>query len=253
MGDEARDEAKDVQSGDVIVLNKGIVIAAGLAVLIFIAGGAAGYFLAVSAFQYGADQALAQVGDQQVPAGPQIQPTDVPSRIEGVETDGDPQLGPDNAKVTIVEFSDFQCPFCRQFRDNTFDALIDKYGDDIRIVYRDYPLSSLHPEAQKAAEAAECANEQGKFWEMHDLLYEKQDQLSADLYPDLADQLGLDTQQFEECLTSGQYADEVSADLQAGTSYGVSGTPTFFVNGWILVGAQPTSQFETLIDQELGR
>lgn len=243
---------RGVQSGDVIVLNKGVVIAVGLAVLIFVAGGVAGYFLATSAFKYGAEQAAAQVGNQQQPSVPQAQPTAVPSRIDNVETDGDPQLGPDNAKVTVVEFSDFQCPFCQRFRNETFDALIEKYGDDIRIVYRDYPLSSLHPQAQKAAEAAECANEQGKFWEMHDLLYENQDALSEDLYQDLAGQLKLDTQQFDDCLESDKYADEVAADQQAGTSYGVSGTPTFFINGWILVGAQPTSQFEALIDQELG-
>jgi protein-disulfide isomerase len=242
------DEGRSVQDGDVIVLNKWVVIAAGVAVLIFALGGLAGYFLSTLAFQRGADQAALQQAAQQ-PSAPQIQPTQGPIQVD---TGGDPQIGPDNAKVTIVEFSDFQCPYCKRFRDDTLDALIKEYGDKIRFVYRDFPLSSLHPEAEKSAEAAECANEQGKFWEMHDLLYENQATLGDALYKDLADQLKLDTKQFDECLSSGKYADKVAADQKAGESYGVSGTPTFFINGWSLVGAQPITAFETIIDRELG-
>jgi protein-disulfide isomerase len=245
------DSARDGQNGDVIVLNKWMVVAAGVAVLIFVVGGLAGYFLAKYAFDHGMQQQAA-LQEAQQPSGGQVQPTAVPSRIEGVKTDGDPQKGPDNAKVTIVEFSDFQCPYCKRFRDSTLDALLKKYGDKIRFVYRDYPLP-FHSQAQKAAEAAECANEQGKFWEMHDLLYANQATLSEDAYKEFADQLGLDTQKFDDCLSSNKYADEIAADEKDGESYGVSGTPTFFINGWILVGAQPASEFEKLIDQELAK
>lgn len=219
---------QDVRKDNGIELNKGMAIAACLAVLIFLAGGLAGYFLAKSTI-YGTQQAGS-----------------------GIKTDGDPQIGPDRAKVTIVEFSDFQCPYCKTFRDSTLDVLVEKYGDDIRFVYRDYPLP-FHPQAQIAAEAAECANEQGKFWEMHDLIYANQEILMADIYSGFAGQLGLDTQKFDLCLSSNKYADEVTADQKDGESYGVTGTPTFFVNGQILVGAQPASAFEVLIDQELGR
>lgn len=239
------------EDADVIVLNKWMVIAAGIAVLIFLAGGLAGYFLAKYAFDYGVQQAAAgSLTGQQQPSAPQP-PAAAPPRIEGVKTDGDPQIGPNNAKVTIVGFSDFECSFCKRFRDSTLDALIEKYGDDIRFVYRDYPLP-FHPQAQIAAEAAECANEQGKFWEMHDIIFDNQATLNNDAYSEFAEQLGLDTKKFDQCLSSNKYADEVAADQKDGESYGVSGTPTFFINGWILVGAQPMSEFEKLIDQELG-
>jgi protein-disulfide isomerase len=238
--------AKDIPDGDVIVLNKWAVIAFGAAVLIFLLGGVAGYFFAKSAFERSAQQAalLGNTVGQQQPAA-------APPRVDNVSTDGDPQIGPDNAKVTIVAFSDYECPYCKGFRDATFDALLEKYGDDVRFVYRDYPLS-FHPQAQIAAEAAECANEQGKYWEMHDVIYANQASLSDDAYSGFAEQIDLDTQQFDECLSSNKYAEEVAGDQQDGNTYGVTGTPTFFINGWMLVGAQPLSEFEKLIDQELG-
>lgn len=229
-------EKRDIRGEDVIVLNKWVVITAAVAVLIFVLGGLAGYFLATSTF----DRALAEVGLEK-------------TKPVNIDTDGDPQIGPNNAKVTIIGFSDFQCSYCKRFRDSTFDALFERYGDDIRFVYRDYPLpANMHPQAQKAAEAAECANEQGKFWEMHDLLYENISTLSEDLYKELAKELKLDAEQFDDCLDSDKYADEVLADQKAGSSYGVSGTPTFFINGQMLVGAQPIEAFAEIIDQELG-
>lgn len=157
--------------------------------------------------------------------------------------------------MTIVEFSDFQCPYCKRFRDQTFDALIEQYGDQIRIVYRDFPLDSIHPEARKAAEAAECADDQGKFWEYHDLVYANQQVtgLGLEALGGFAEELELDMDEFNECLESGKYADEVSADLADGTRYSVTGTPTFFINGVRLVGAQPLAAFTAIIDQELGQ
>ncbi|MBN1426874.1 MAG: DsbA family protein [Anaerolineae bacterium] len=228
-------EERNVHNEDVIVLNKWTVIAVGVAILIFVLGGLGGYFLAKMAF----DHALVEMGVQEPK----------PAKIE---TDGDPQIGPNNARVTIVSFSDFQCFYCKRFRDETLDALINEYGNKIRFVYRDYPLSSMHPEAQKSAEAAECANEQGKFWEMHDLLYANQESLNVKLYEELAEDIGLDMDKFTNCLDSDKYAEEVLADMQSGVSYGVSGTPTFFVNGQRLVGAQPLAEFKRIIDQELG-
>jgi protein-disulfide isomerase len=130
---------------------------------------------------------------------------------------------------------------------------VEQYGDQIRIVYRDFPLTSIHPDAQKAAEAGECADEQGRFWEMHDLIYANQViGLSVDALVSYAGQVdGLDTEELRECVESGKYAEEVAADLRDGSTYGVSGTPTFFINGYRLVGAQPLAAFTALIDQEL--
>jgi protein-disulfide isomerase len=222
-------KARNDQDSDFIVLDRRVVTIVG-AVLIFLAGGLVGYFLAKFTSNDSAQQS----------AGIQI------------DTDGDPQIGPDDAKVTIVEFSDFQCFYCKRFRDTTLDALVEKYGDNIRFVYRDYPLP-MHPQAQAAAEAAECANEQGKFWEMHDLLFANQEVLSDDAYAGFAGQLGLNTQQFGDCLSNHKYAGEVAADQQDANAYGVSGAPAFFVNEQMVVGAQPLSVFESLVDQELNK
>jgi len=153
----------------------------------------------------------------------------------------------------VIEFSDFQCPFCKRFHDDTYDALRQKYGDKIHFVYRDFPLTSIHPEAMKAAEAADCANEQGKFWEMHDLIFSTQASIGVANSKQLAQQLGLDTDKFNQCLDSDKYAQEIQADLSDGNTYGVSGTPTFFINGVRVVGAQPLAAFTTIIDQELNK
>ena len=117
-------------------------------------------------------------------------------------------------------------------------------------MYRDLPLP-FHPEAQKAAEATECADDQGKFWEMHDKIFENQQIISMENYKKWAAELGVDTQEFNSCLDSGKHADEIKKDLADASSYGASGTPTFFINGKRLVGAQPFEAFKALIDQEL--
>ena len=173
-----------------------------------------------------------------------------------VEVDDDPFLGPAEAPVTIVEFSDFQCPFCQRFREQTLDQLLTAYEGKVRFVYRDYPISSIHPHAQKAAEAAQCAHEQGKFWAMHDrLMAEQSAWASASNVPatfqSYADELKLNVEQFSNCLSSGQFAAEVQKDYQHGQSYGVRGTPTFFINGRIVAGAVPFSTFKAIIEEEL--
>jgi protein-disulfide isomerase len=179
-----------------------------------------------------------------------------PQRIE-VSLDDDPVKGSPNAKVTIVEFSDFQCPFCQRFFLQTLPKIEEKYikTGKVRFVYRDFPLN-FHQYAQKAAEAAECADEQGKFWDYHDILFQKQSEWAAageSKFKEYAQQLGLDMQKFNQCLDSGKYANEVQKDYNDGLKYGVSGTPTFFINGREVIGAQPYSVFEQIIEQELSK
>jgi protein-disulfide isomerase len=168
-----------------------------------------------------------------------------------VEAGRAPSRGNPKAPVTIVEFSDFQCPYCVRARP-AVKRVREVYGDQVRFVFRHFPLD-FHAQAQKAGEAAACAGEQGKFWEMHDLLWENSSKLQvADLKAHAAT-LGLDAAAFGACLDSGRHASLVESDLAAGQGYGVSGTPAFFVNGRPLVGAQPFEAFAQVIDDELAR
>ena len=166
-----------------------------------------------------------------------------------VTADDDPSKGPADAKVTIIEFSDFQCPFCARVQP-TLKQIADTYGDQVRIVFRDFPLS-FHNDAQKAAEAAECADDQGIFWEYHDLLFANQGSLGVLSLKQYATNLGMDTVTFDSCLDSGKYAQEVKDDLADGSRAGVRGTPAFFINGIPLSGARPFADFKQIIDSEL--
>jgi len=158
---------------------------------------------------------------------------------------GDPK-----APVTIVEFSDFSCPFCRK-AEATLKELLAKYPGGIKVSYRDFPLSQIHPRAELAAEASRCAGEQGKYWEYHDLLFANSDKQDRGDLIEHARTLKLDEQQFDACLSGGKYKREIQRDMQMGASSGVSGTPGFFVNGTFLNGAQPVDVFEKIIDQAL--
>ncbi len=168
-----------------------------------------------------------------------------------VSIDDDPMLGNIDAPITIVEFSDFQCSFCKSAT-STVKEIEDKYvaSGDVKIVYRDFPLENIHPQAKPAAMAAECAHEQGEsfFWEYHDLLFEQQSELSAENYLLWAEEIGLDSGAFVECVEDERYAQEVEADFAAGQALGVSGTPAFFINGKMFEGAQPYSVFEAEIE-----
>ncbi len=186
--------------------------------------------------------------------------TPPPPQVVKVDNGKLPTLGSNDAKVTIVEFSDFQCPFCKRYIDETHEQIKEKYIDTgkVKIAYRHYPLTSIHPNAQKAAEASECANEQGKFWEYHDKLFAEQDTWSpltttdvVNSFVDYAGQVGLNTDQFRTCVDSDKYQKAVETDLEAGNKVQVDGTPAFFVNGYRLVGAQPFSEFERVIEDEL--
>lgn len=176
-----------------------------------------------------------------------------PSRLQ-VSADDDPVKGAENAPVTIIEFSDFQCSFCGRFFTQTLPSLEKEYIETgkVKLVYRDFPLS-MHENAQKAAEAAECADEQGKFWEYHDKIFKNQNALDTASLKQYAEDLGLDTTKFNDCLDSNKMASEVQNDFSDGQSYGGSGTPTFFINGQKLVGAQPFSAFKQIIDAELNK
>jgi len=167
--------------------------------------------------------------------------------------DDDPVLGNPNAPVTIVEFGDFQCSFCGRFFKTTITQIKESYvkNGDVKIVYRDFPLSSIHPMAEKAAEAAECANEQKKFWQYHDKLYENQESLSVDNFKVWAKDFGLDSDRFNKCLDSGKYADEIKKDFNDGVAAGVQGTPASFINGRFIEGAVPFEQFQSVIESEL--
>ena len=175
---------------------------------------------------------------------------------------GKPALGKPDAPVTLVEFSDYQCPFCRRHVTTTFPELKKLYVDSgkLRYVYRDFPIDRIHPEARGAAEAAHCAGDQGKFWEMHELLFARQRQLKPDDLKAHAQGMGLAKAAFDACFDQGKYADAVNEDETIGLSLGVSGTPTFFIgktaaDGTIeavrLVGAQPIAAFRRVIDQLL--
>lgn len=158
--------------------------------------------------------------------------------------------GEKNAPVTIVEFSDFQCPFCKTAT-ATIKQVLDKYPGQVRLVFRDFPLVSLHPQAPKAHEAARCAAEQGKFWEYHDVLFERSPRMAPQDLKQYAQELKLDTAAFNQCLDSGKYVAEIDKDTKEGAGLGLTGTPSFFINGRQIVGAQPLAAFQKIIDGEL--
>jgi len=169
-----------------------------------------------------------------------------------IATAGFPSRGPADAKVTIVEFSDFECPYCGGLFP-TLKQVEKNYAQQVRIVYRQFPLANIHPHAQKAAEASLCANEQQKFWEFHDSMFSNQSELSvADLKQRAVD-LKLEAQAFNQCLDSGRQAASIQADIQEGARNGVTGTPAIFINGRLLSGNQPYSEIKEIIDDELQR
>jgi protein-disulfide isomerase len=175
-----------------------------------------------------------------------------------VDIAGAPVKGDADAPVTIVEFSDFECPYCGTYTAETYPDLVKQFVDTgkVKYVFRDFPLSQIHPQAAKAAEAARCARDQGgddAFWTMHDALFASQgtwagQTTAADTFADLADEAALDRAAFTTCLDSGKHADAVQADFDAGVGYGVQGTPSFFINGQMLSGALPLAEFETAIE-----
>ncbi len=172
-----------------------------------------------------------------------------PPKVD-VSVDDDPILGDKNAVVTIIEFSDFECPYCRRVQP-TLKRLLKEYEGQVRLVFRDFPLS-FHKNAQKAAEAAQCAGDQDKFWPYHDKLFE-QTALAPDDLKKYAGEIDLDMDQFTACLDSGKYTQEVANDMKDGQAVGVSSTPSFFVNGQPLSGAVPYERFQELVEAALAQ
>jgi protein-disulfide isomerase len=172
--------------------------------------------------------------------------------IVDVGAEDAPIKGPADAPITIVEFSDFQCSYCKRVV-NVLDQVLERYPGKVKLAFRDFPIVNIHPQAEKAAEAAHCAAEQGKFWEFHDLLFEKQEAIPSTNLADHAKTLGLDVPAFQSCLDQGKFREKVERNYAAGVKAGVSGTPAFFINGRLLSGAQPLEAFKAVIDEELER
>jgi protein-disulfide isomerase len=220
-----------------------------ISVLTFILGITVGYVL------WGTDlvpnqssqQSAAQVGGPVIEAPVEDQPQfiryDIPS-------EGFPAIGPEDAPITIVEFSDYQCPYCRRWHAEVYQPLLNEYPGQIRLVYRHLPLTSIHPDAFSAAEASMCAGEQNAYWQYHEKLFSSET-LGTNTYVQYAQELGLDTSDFETCISEHKYQEAIQADSDFAVNLGVRSTPTFFINGLAVVGAQPLDIFKQVIDKEL--
>ncbi len=197
-------------------------------------------------------QARAELVSDLRKAGPAVSVLfDAPRQVVTIDA-GDPSEGPATAAVTVIEFSDFQCPFCQRVAP-TIKQIRQKYGDKVRVVWKDYPLTQIHPQAFDAAVAGNCAQEQGKFWELHDRLFPNQQALQPEFLKRYAVDAGLDAEKFNACLDSGKYQQRVQQAVEAGSRLGVSSTPTVFINGRVVSGAQPLEAFSAVIDEELAR
>ena len=193
-------------------------------------------------------------------------PTNQPALPLKISSGNNPVIGNPDAPITIIEFSDFQCPFCARFHIQTLPTIMEEYIEkgDVKLVFRDFPLQSIHPNAVPASVAAECANEQGKFKQMHDILFEKQSEWSnletvyaIELFNQYSEQINLEQEQFTSCLSTAKYVKEIQHDLDDGRTYGITGTPGFFIGnqeiGFVeLKGAQPFESFKKVIDSQLG-
>ncbi|MEK6953525.1 MAG: DsbA family protein [Candidatus Micrarchaeota archaeon] len=193
-----------------------------------------------------------------VPTGQQLQgtptpaPTQAPAQQPNAPTfklEGAPTKGKADAPITIVEYSDFQCPYCQKFYSQTYPSILTDWVESgkAKFVFKHFPLTQIHPNAQKASEATECAKDQNKFWEFHDKIFENQGAIAITDLKKYAADLKLNTATFDKCLDGGEKAAQVNADLQEGIANGVTGTPSFFVNGQNIVGAQPYTVFQQVL------
>jgi protein-disulfide isomerase len=197
------------------------------------------------------EQNLAILVGELKAAGPAMTVALDPPRYEVAIADHDPSRGPADAPITIIEFSEYQCPFCARVTP-TLKQIEEKYPGKIRLVFKDFPLPN-HAQAPKAAEAAHCAGEQGKYWELHDRLFANQQQLHVPELKAHAKAVGLDPAAFDQCLDSGKHAAQVQTDVDLGSGMGVQSTPTLYINGRVVTGAQPLGVFTSIIDEELAR
>ncbi len=205
----------------------------------------AAFRTAVSDLKDGLKQAAQQPAAAQRPSGPD------PNRRYEIDLASAPTRGDARAKVTFVEWSDFQCPFCARVGP-TLKQIEAEYGDRVRFAFKHLPLS-FHPKAPAAHAAAEAAHRQGKFWEMHDRIFQNQQEMAPEKYVEWARELGLDVAKFQQDVASPEVKSKVDADAKQAAGFGVSGTPSFFVNGRFLQGAKPFEAFKEVIDEELKR
>jgi protein-disulfide isomerase len=230
-------------------------IAIGIAVISTI-----GFFVLLAKDQSGdTGQVVGNLNTNVAPTpSPTPSPTPIPSppssagdfsKISAV-SNSDYIRGDKNAPVTLIEYSDFQCPFCKRHVP-TISQLLSDYEGKVRFVYRHFPLNSIHPNAQKAAEAFECAGEQNKAWEMHDVMFDNQSALAVTNLKSYAGNLGLSQGQFDDCLDSGKYASKVNQQAQEAQAAGITGTPGTFVNDQLVKGAYPIDTFKQIIDDLL--
>jgi protein-disulfide isomerase len=218
-----------------------------LTVLAFSVGVLLGYVV----WGYQPNGSQAQAAAQPSGAVEQAPATEAPKFVRyDIPTQGFPSLGPADAPITIVEFSDYQCPFCRRWHQEVYEPLLAAYPGQVRMVYRNLPLTSIHPDAMAAAQAALCAGEQDAYWPFHNKLFSS-DSLNKQTFLQYAKELSLNVEQFQTCITDEKYKDAIQADSDFAVNLGVRSTPTFFINGLAVVGAQPLEVFKQVIDKEL--
>jgi protein-disulfide isomerase len=170
----------------------------------------------------------------------------------GLSVNGAPSKGSEKAEVTIVKFEDFQCPYCKAVQPN-YQEVLKRYDGKVRLVHKDLPLDQIHPQARQAAEAARCADDEGKFWQYHDKLYASAPKAAPEDLKSYAKEVGLNGNSFEKCLSTGKYKARVQKDVDEGAVLGLTGTPIFFINGRELSGAQSVEAIAQIIDEELAR
>lgn len=251
---KSSEEARQAEQDGVIVIRRTtfnyIFIAAVFLVLGIIIGAYAAFKVERANRNWLSD-ALSEALESQagtIASSQQAAQTDPDARVE-VSADDDPAHGPADAPVVIIEFSDFNCPYCGRFARETLPLLRENYDGRIRFVYRDFPI--LGDSSLQAAIAAECADDQGAFWDFHDLLFENQGGFNQEMFIRFGEALGLDIEQFTACQNDPATREEIGGDFAVAQRLSVSGTPTFFINGRRVVGAQPYEVFQGVIDEEL--
>lgn len=212
---------------------------------------AAGVLLGYVTWGMNSARTAAQTVNQPSGAASEAPATEQPQYTRyDIPTENSYALGPKDAPITIVEFSDYECPFCRRWHQEVYEPLLAAYPGKIKLVYRNLPLTSIHPDAFGAAEAAMCAGEQDAYWPFHEKLFSSET-LGSQVYTQYAQELSLDVDKFQSCLTDQKYRAAIQADSDFAVNLGVSSTPTFFINGLAIVGAQPLDVFKQVIDKEL--
>jgi len=219
-----------------------------LTVLAFASGVLLGYVV----WGVNSPAGTAQTANQ--PSGPVVAEAPAAQEQEfrryDIPTENSYAIGPADAPITIVEFSDYQCPYCRRWHDEVYEPLLAAYAGQVRLVYRHFPLTAIHPDAMSAAEAAMCAGEQDAYWLYHEKLFSSES-LGNSTYMQYAQDLKLNMNTFEACLNDHKYQAVIEADSNAAIDLGINATPTFFINGIRVVGAQPLGVFQQVIDKEL--